>query len=69
MPGVFCSSPRDLSILLVIVGLVEVKEECLVFVINLQMFLIEMYMLAILSVFVSAGRKQGPVGNIFSYLK
>lgn len=51
------------------IGLVEVKEECLVFVINLQLFLIEMHLLAVPSVFVSAGRKQSPVGNIFSYLK
>lgn len=50
-------------------GLVEVKEECLVFVVNLQMFLIEMYVLAVPSVSGAAGRKQGPVGNIFSYLK
>lgn len=69
MPGVFCSFPRDLLILLSMMRLVEVKEECLVFVVNLQMFLIEMYVLAVPSVSGAAGRKQGPVGNIFSYLK
>lgn len=67
-PGVFCSFPRDLLILFLMIGLVEIKEACLGFVINSQMFLTQMYVLAILSVFVSVGRKQGPVRSIF-YLK
>lgn len=51
------------------IGHVEVKQECLGFVTNLQMFLTEIYVLAILSVFASVDRKHDPFGNIFSYLK
>lgn len=69
LPRVFSSFPRDLLILLLMIGHVEVKEECLGFVTNLQMFLTEIYVLAILSVFASVDRKHDPFGNIFSYLK